>query len=180
MKRTKIARSFSFKPHHLFRLHFIFTLLLSFYNTAGAAEIFDTIVTKVIDGDTIQISDGRVIRYLGIDAPELRKKVDNLWVYSPEPFAEEAARFNKKLVEGKKVRIELDPNIKQNDRANPLLAYVFIFEGKQLANEELLRAGLAKTETPHLLMKHRIRFWSMEELAWVEKRGLWIEKDTSP
>jgi len=37
-----------------------------------------------------RLDDGRLVRYLGIDAPELRKKVGGSWVYDPQPFAEEA------------------------------------------------------------------------------------------
>ena len=98
-----------FIPQLIFCLLFLSLTIFPFYNPAHATEIFDATVQKVIDGDTIRLSDGRIIRYLGINAPELRKKVGDLWVYSPEPFAEEAARLNKKLVEGKKVRIEIDP-----------------------------------------------------------------------
>ncbi len=140
----------------------------------GKADVFKAEVFKVIDGDTIRLKDGTLIRYLGIDTPELRRKVDNRWVYDPEPFAEEAAEYNKKMVEGKEVLIETDP-VQKHDKFGRLLAYIYI--DRVLVNEELLKQGLAKTKTPSLFMKHRIRFWSLEEMAWTSKRGLWANED---
>ena len=69
MTPTKIAGAFPFKPHILFRLNLIVTILFSFYNTAGAAEIFDTMVTKVIDGDTI-ISPDAQVKLFGVNTPQ--------------------------------------------------------------------------------------------------------------
>ena len=145
-------------------------------NLVEPGNLFESMVTKVIDGDTIRLEDGRLVRYLGIDAPELRKKVKSLWVYDPQPFAEEAAKLNKNLVEGKKVLIELDPVLPRQDKFGRLLAYVFI--DKIMVNEELVKRGLAKAETHHpLIMKYRKRFWSLEEGAWTGKRGLWAEQN---
>lgn len=163
-----------------FSLFFITVLLVfSFTPVVSAQELFESRVIKVIDGDTVRLENGRVVRYLGIDAPELRKKVDNRWVRSPEPYAEEATAFNKKLVEGKKVMIEIDP-AKKRDQFGRLTAYVYLVESKLLANEELLKAGLARAEKTPVFMKHRKRFWSIEEMAWHDKRGMWAEStDTS-
>ncbi len=149
-------------------------LVFSFLPLASAQELFESTVIKVIDGDTVRLENGRVVRYLGINAPELRKKIDNRWVRSPEPYAEEAADFNKKLVEGKKVLIEVDP-AKKRDQFGRLTAYVYLVESKLLANEELLKAGLARADKTPVFMKHRKRFWSIEEMAWHDKRGMWAE-----
>ncbi len=140
-------------------------------------DVFESVVIKVIDGDTVRLKDGTLVVYLGIDAPELKRKVDNAWVYDPEPYAEEAAKFNKAMVEGKKVIVEIDP-VKKHDRFGRLMAYVYV--DKVLAAEELLRNGLAKANSPSLMMKHRIRFWSLEEMAWTGKKGLWADENPSP
>lgn len=49
-------------------------------------ELF--LVTRVIDGDTIELENGQKVRYIGIDAPEVRG----------ECFAQEATNKNKELV----------------------------------------------------------------------------------
>lgn len=136
-------------------------------------EVFEATVLEVVDGDTIRLSDGRLVRYLGVNAPELRKKLENLWVYDPQPFGEAAARFNKKMVEGRKVILEIDP-VRPRDRFGRLLAYVFVENVKKMfVNVELLKKGLAKAEGLPLGTKHRILFWSAEEDAWTSKRGIW-------
>lgn len=150
------------------------TLIHAEETTEG--ELFKSNVIKVIDGDTIRIKDGTLIRYIGIDTPELKRKVDDVWVYDPEPFAEEAAKFNQNMVEGKEILIEIDP-VQKHDKYGRLLAYVYV--DKVLVNEELLREGLARTMTPSLFMKHRVRFWSIEEMAWTGKRGLWANAENT-
>jgi len=60
-------------------------------------------VIKVIDGDTIKLENGEVVRYIGIDTPET--------VHPSKPvqcFGREASNKNKELVEGKLVRLEKD------------------------------------------------------------------------
>ena len=80
-------------------------------------------VRHVIDGDTIELSNGEKVRYIGIDAPEERRRRGDRWVYDPEPYAEKATRENRKLVEGKKVRLEFDAE--KRDKYGRLLAYVY-------------------------------------------------------
>ncbi|HIE65897.1 MAG: thermonuclease family protein [Nitrospira sp.] len=139
------------------------------------ADVFEAKVLKVIDGDTIRLEDGRLVRYLGIDAPEVRKKVGGKWVFDPEPFSEAATALNKKLVEGRPVIIQIDPQ-RPRDRFGRLLAYVFVEnEKKYFVNVELLKQGLAKVKNMPLGTVHRVRFFSAEEVAWTDKRGVWSE-----
>jgi len=65
-------------------------------------ELFFKVV-KVIDGDTIKLENGEVVRYIGIDTPET--------VHPSKPiqcFGKEASDKNKELVEGKLVKLEKD------------------------------------------------------------------------
>lgn len=138
-------------------------------------DVFDIKVFKVIDGDTIRLEDGRLVRYLGINAPEVRKKVDGKWVFDPEPFSEAATALNRKLVEGKTVRLQIDPR-RPRDRFGRLLAYVFVEnEKKYFVNVELLKQGLAKMDIMPLGTIHRKMFWSAEETAWTARRGIWSD-----
>ncbi|MBI5188299.1 MAG: thermonuclease family protein [Nitrospirae bacterium] len=91
------------------------------------------VVKKVIDGDTIELKSGDVVRYIGIDAPET--------IYSrrmSEAFWKEATEANRELVEGKTVRLEYDKQVKHDNR---LLAYVYV--GEIFVNGELVRKGFA-------------------------------------
>src|SRR5688572_24726454 len=53
-------------------------------------------VTRVIDGDTIQLETGQTVRYIGIDTPETKHPQKKL-----QCFGKEAMEKNKELVEGK-------------------------------------------------------------------------------
>lgn len=124
-------------------------------------------VKKVIDGDTVIINDNQYLRYLGIDAPE-----------KGEDYYYEAKEYNKKMVEGKKVKLEYD--IVKYDNYNRLLAYVYTADGKCL-NEEIVRKGLAYLY-PHpfetLLFK---KLLEAQRYAIDNRSGIWriILDDTS-
>src|SRR3990170_4380734 len=83
-------------------------------------------VTRIIDGDTVEIEDGRHIRYIGIDSPE-----------KEDCYATAAAKLNEQLVLGKKVKLELGP--KELDTYGRTLA--FVWQGDELVNQKLLEKG---------------------------------------
>lgn len=91
-------------------------------------------VSRVIDGDTVELTDGRRIRYLEIDTPET--------VHPDKPvecFGPEAAERNRDLVEGREVELLSDgPNM---DDFGRYLRYVFV-EGT-FVNAELVWEGYA-------------------------------------
>jgi endonuclease YncB( thermonuclease family) len=106
----------------------------------------------VIDGDTVILDDGRRIRYLGINAPEINHKNQQ-----GQPYAFVAKRFNRKLVTGRRIRLEFGP--KKKDRYGRVLAYLFLADGT-FVNRELLARGYGyfyPTAIPgkydHLLLK---------------------------
>lgn len=92
-------------------------------------------VTRVIDGDTIVLENGTVIRYIGIDAPELAYQEGK-----SDCFAMEAQQRNKELVLNKNIRLEYIPGVK-TDKYDRTLAYVW--DGNNLANEILVSEGYA-------------------------------------
>ena len=123
------------------------------------------LVKWVDDGDSIGIAGGERVRYLGINAPELAHD------RAPsEPYGEEARIFNKQLVLGRWVRLELGDE--RRDRYGRLLAYVFLEDGRFI-NGELVRQGFA-----HLLRRQtKLRYWDrlleLQRKALKEKKGMW-------
>ena len=130
---------------------------------------FSGLVSRVVDGDTIQLSNGEWIRYIGVDAPELRRKVGTQWIEEPQPWAGEAYELNRSLVEGKRVRFEWD--VEHRDRYHRLLAYVFVDD--LFVNAELVKAGYATVFTFPPNVRYRRIFLDLEEEAKTEHRGLW-------
>jgi endonuclease YncB( thermonuclease family) len=86
-------------------------------------------------------------------------------------FGPEASEFTKKRVEGKTVRIALEPFEKSRDKYGRLLAYVFLPDPTML-NEQLLIHGMgyADERFDHI---YRRRFLVHQKQAQKEKQGLW-------
>lgn len=124
---------------------------------------------RVIDGDTVELADGRLVRYIGIDTPESRRVKDGRWIEDPEPFAAEATEANQRLVQGRRVRLEYD--LERLDRHGRTLAYVFV--GEVFVNDALVRGGFAQPLTIPPNVKHAAAFQAAAAEARREGRGLW-------
>ena len=131
----------------------------------------EAVVHRVIDGDTVELGDGQLVRYIGIDTPELRRRVGGRWVEAPEPFAREAMEANRALVEGKRVQLEYD--VRTYDRYGRLLAYVYV-DG-QMVNEALLQDGDAQLLTIPPDVRYTERFRRAAADARKAHRGLRAE-----
>ncbi len=121
-------------------------------------------VSRVIDGDTIELENGERVRYIGIDTPETvdpRKSI--------QCFGVEASKRNKELVEGKSVRLEKD--ITDRDKYNRLLRYVWV--GDTFVNLELVKQGFAQSYSYPPDIKYQDQFVSAQKEARDAKTGLW-------
>jgi micrococcal nuclease len=128
-------------------------------------------VSRVVDGDTIELFNKETVRYIGIDTPEARERQNSEWIYNPRPYAEEAKEFNQKLVEGKSVRLEFD--VQKRDKYKRLLAYVY--SGDKMVNIEMVREGYAMIYTYPPNVKYSKRFLEAQKEARDNKRGLWFD-----
>jgi len=120
-------------------------------------------VTRVIDGDTIEIGTGQKVRYIGIDTPEVYPET--------EPYGIEAWEANSRLVEGKKVRLERD--VSDTDKYGRLLRYVYIDD--VLINAELVRLGMARAKVypPDTLYQELLE--QLEKGAREAGWGMWAK-----
>ena len=121
-------------------------------------------VKRVVDGDTIELTDNRRVRYIGINTPETidsRKPV--------ECFGKEAKEKNKELVEGK--IIEMEKDVSEIDVYSRYLRYVYV-DGI-LINSWLVENGYAQVMSVPPDVKYQKLFLSKEKIAREEKRGLW-------
>ena len=129
----------------------------------------DGLVTRVVDGDTVELASGRRVRYIGIDAPELRVKVGDRWRWAPQPMAEAAWAKNRALVEGRRVRLEYDREL--CDRYHRQLAYLFV-DGR-FVNRELVEAGLAVVKMYPPNDKHQQELLAAQASARERRVGVW-------
>ncbi len=105
------------------------------------------------------------VRYIGINTPETKHPTKEV-----EHFGKEASEANRKLVDGKTVRLEFD--VQQVDRYNRLLAYVFLEEGT-FVNAWLVENGFAQVMTVPPNVKHQELFLKLQREAREARRGLW-------
>ncbi len=123
-----------------------------------------TIVTKVIDGDTIVVEGGYHIRLLGIDADE-----------RGYPCYQSAKENLEKLVLNKKVKLEKD--ITDVDKYGRCLRYIFL--GKENINLELVKEGLAVARFYQPNVKYQQEIQKAEKEAIKNKVGCkWSLKKT--
>ncbi len=126
-------------------------------------------VIRVIDGDTIQVccvfGDRVTVRYVGVDTPEIHHPMKGI-----ERYGKEAAEANRKLVDGKTVRLEFD--VQEQDRYGRHLAYVYLEEGT-FVNAWLVENGYAVVMTIPPNVKHQELFLKLQREAREAKRGLW-------
>jgi len=131
-------------------------------------------VTRVIDGDTIEVDITGVayrVRYIGIDTPELDDENPSL-----SALAQEAARYNRELLEGKSVRLEKD--VSETDKYGRLLRYVYV--GDTFVNAELVRLGYAEVVTYPPDIKYQELLLQAQVEAKENGRGLWSPTSPTP
>jgi micrococcal nuclease len=128
-------------------------------------------VIKVRDGDTIELENGMVIRYLYVDTPETVKPNTPV-----QCFGSESSTFNKEYVLDKVVYLVKDKD--EKDQYDRDLRLVFI-EGKdtrkpeQSVNAELVKLGFAKAKFYSPNTTYKKQFQELEQIAKDKKLGLW-------
>lgn len=150
-----------------------FVFLLCGLNTESRSENAQGLCTKVFDGDTIEVTLDKVypkwsnpvhVRLIGVDTPEISHPLKPV-----QYFAEESSSFTKKMVFGKRVRLEFD--WQREDKYGRLLAYVFLLDGRML-NAEIIKQGygFAYTRFPFRYLEE---FKQYEREARSKGPGLW-------
>lgn len=143
------------------------------FGQAPTGQTQKAVVTRVVDGDTIEVQIGGQlfkVRYIGIDTPET--------VHPGTPvqwMGREASAANRRLVEGTHVVLEKD--VSEVDRFGRLLRYVWLHEadGKwRLVNLILVRKGFASVSTYPPDVKYTDALYlPAERRARAAGRGLW-------
>lgn len=135
-------------------------------------------VTKVVDGDTIEIESGGQqykVRLIGVDTPETvdpRRPVGC--------FGKEASNESHRLMDNQSVVLVKD--VTDKDKYDRLLRYVYVIQDQDnwlFINDYLVRNGFAKSSTYPPDVKYQEQFKEAEIEAREAKRGLWGEKCSS-
>ena len=154
--------------------------------TSQIAHARTTTVKRVIDGNTIKLTNGEEVRLIGIEISE------------DEKTGQEAVEFVKELIEpGQEVRLEFD--MQERDKDGRLLAYVYQYvcglicdlaaeEGEEFeilyspdgtyrfVNATIIKSGYATPMTGPPNATYADLFKELYEEAREKKRGLWKQK----
>jgi len=123
------------------------------------------LITKVIDGDTVEIEGGARVRLIGIDTPETvdpRKPV--------QCFGIQASDYAKSLLTG--VAVKLEKDVEDKDKYNRLLRYIYLADGT-FVNLKLVAEGYASAYPYPPNIAHATEFKTAQANARMAGLGLW-------
>ncbi len=149
--------------HKILSVSILLFSIVFFSATLNAEEWYR--VKAVIDGDTILLQDGRFVRYIGINAPEIAHKEK-----PGEPFGNLSTRSNARLIRGGRVRLEFDR--KKYDRYDRLLAYVYSESGT-MVNRAMIVEGMAYCLYIAPNSRYEKELLEAQQGAMNTSRGIW-------
>lgn len=151
---------------------FISVLLLFATGFVAAADTETVRVVRAYDGDSVWLADGREIRLIGVNAPELGR--DGA---PDQPLAIAARDRTNKLVRGRTVQLVYDAE--RFDHYGRTLAYIVLPDGRDL-QQLLVREGLAWfiAIPPNLARLDKYR--AAETQARAADRGIWARAEYEP
>ena len=123
----------------------------------------DKTVKSVIDGDSLELTDGTKVRLIGVDAPDVEFN---------DCFSAEATAHLKELLPADKgVRLVYDTT--RTDRLNRTLAYVYRLPDALFINVAMARDGFAREQTANQNTARQDEIATAVADARTAGRGLW-------
>ncbi|QHE60351.1 nuclease [Rossellomorea vietnamensis] len=139
-------------------------------DTFGMEEV---LITRVVDGDTVELKDGRKVRLIGVNTPESTTRT--------EEYGKEASKYTTEKLEGKTVWLQKD--VSETDRYNRSLRLIWLEIPKDDMDEEEIRTkmfnadlvlnGYAEPSTYNPDVKYSEYFVKFAREARENGTGLW-------
>jgi micrococcal nuclease len=145
-----------------FYLIFLIMLFSPTHDLAMEAQY----VKRVVDGDTLFLDNNQFVRYIGINAPEVRHGNEKA-----EPFGIKAKKQHARLV-GEGDKVYLVYGIENSDRYGRKLAYVYTRE-KTFINRMMLEQGWAYCLFKSPNLRYHDLFLQAQRLAMQGQQGMW-------
>jgi endonuclease YncB( thermonuclease family) len=124
-------------------------------------------VSYVYDGDTVKLADGRNLRFIGINTPEIGRHGK-----ANQALATQARSFLDNLLNAHNRILNLQSGTEEHDHYGRLLAHAFLETGSNVA-VQLLDAGLATTLVVPPDTWAVDCYQQHESSARAARRGLW-------
>ncbi|KAF0816626.1 hypothetical protein KIS4809_4548 [Bacillus sp. ZZV12-4809] len=144
---------------------------------AHSLGLESVVVGRVVDGDTIETTDGRKVRLIGVNTPESTTRV--------EEYGKEASQFTKSELTGKKIWMQKD--VSDTDRYGRLLRIIWLDIPaddldedeirEKMFNAHLVLKGYAEPSTYNPDVKYSEYFRKFGREARDSNKGLWALGD---
>lgn len=140
---------------------------------ADSFGLEEVLVSRVVDGDTVELKDGRKVRFIGVNTPESTTRT--------EEYGKEASNYTTEKLEGKTVWLQKD--VSEMDRYNRSLRLIWLEIPKDDMSEEEIRTkmfnadlvlnGYAEPSTYNPDVKYSDYFVKFAREARENETGLW-------
>lgn len=131
-----------------------------------------SVVTRVVDGDTIELKSGQIVRLINVNTPESTNKI--------EKYGKESSQFTNKSLLGKTVWLTKD--ISETDRYGRLLRFIWMKKPDNFSEKEfrancfnamLVLKGYAMSYSYNPDITYSNYFKKFDREAYAKKIGLW-------
>lgn len=164
---------------------FVTTLLFCIISSStvfakGPIRTIEGFVSKVSDGDTIQVTDSLgtkvKVRFYGIDCPETEKGNKRTGKISKQgqPYGDDALRALQGKLERQRVRLD----VMDIDRYGRTVSIVWL--NNRNINLEMVSDGWAWAYKQYLDRPHASEYIQAEEQARKHRKGLWEQNNPQP
>lgn len=102
------------------------------HSSATSLGLVLATVSRIIDGDTVELSDGSRVRLIGVNTPESTTRT--------EEYGKEASNYTKSKLEGKQIYLQKD--VSETDRYGRLLRLVWLQVPNDLMDENEIRTKM--------------------------------------
>jgi micrococcal nuclease len=131
-------------------------------------------VSEVVDGDTVRLKDGQLVRFIGINTPEIDHKFGH-----SDPFAEIARSHLRRIIAKHDGQVILIKDKELRDRYRRQLAHIFEPTGENI-QAELLANGLGAWIVVPPNTAYMDCYQSKEKIARSKSKGVWSEQFKAP
>ncbi|MDX8360372.1 thermonuclease family protein [Cytobacillus sp. IB215316] len=131
------------------------------------------IVSRIVDGDTVELTDNRKIRLVGVNTPESTSRI--------EEYGKEASKYTQSQLEGRQVWLQKD--VSDTDRYDRLLRIIWVDIPtddmdeseirEKMFNADLVINGFAEPSTYTPDVKYSDYFIKFAREARENNTGLW-------
>ncbi|XJZ27616.1 thermonuclease family protein [Bacillota bacterium Lsc_1132] len=141
--------------------------------TAASLGLVAATISRVVDGDTVQLSTGQKVRLIGVNTPESTTR--------HETYGKEASTYTTDKLQGKQVWLQKD--VSETDRYGRLLRVIWLSVPTNAMDENEIRAkmfnadlvlnGYAEPSTYPPDVKYSDYFVKFAREARAANKGLW-------